>query len=368
MRRCLEKTFAPDGEPVTPVDRQRVVVVAVSGGADSLALAAAVAFEAPKQHTDAHVVIVDHGLQDASADIAAKARQQCLELGYPSDRVQIRRVVVEPAADGVEAAARQARYHALWEAAREVGSDRILLGHTADDQAEQVLLGLLRGSGTRSLAGMRVERSGLLRPFIQDERAVPNGPVRRRDTRAACRALRLEPWHDPHNDDRAYRRVQARQVLAELSEQLDAPTLGLSLFRTASLAARDADYLDSATERALREITGSDDPETWPSRWPVEALAALSPALRLRALRRLLVLCGARDSELAARHVNAVEDLLVNWRGQGPIQVPGHVQVQRRRGELAIEPLTRDNNQNTQSDLRTSERMENGSGRQPHGR
>ena len=214
----------------------------------------------------------------------------------------------------------------------------VLLAHTRDDQAEQVLLALMRGSGPRALAGMRADRARLLRPFLLGPEIVPGGPVRRVDTELACEALGLEPWHDPHNDDPAFSRVRARHTLAALERELAAPTLRRSLFRTAAAAGRDADLLDRLTDEALARSAGTDDARAWPATWSVEALVGLDPALRIRALRRLLVLHGARDAELSSGHLFDVERLLVAWSGQGPIDVPGSVEVRRVGGEMTISP------------------------------
>lgn len=334
VRHALRRTFcrAPEAG--------RRVVVGVSGGADSLALAAALAYEAPKQNVAVDVVIVDHGIQDGSGDVAQTAARTCIEqLGYDEDDVRIVCARVDARSrDGLEAAARKARHQALFDAADAVGAARVVLGHTADDQAEQVLLGLMRGSGVRALAGMRADRARLLRPFILGPEVVPGGPVRRADTEAACVALGLEPWQDPHNQDEAFSRVRARRILGTLEKGLAAPTLRRSLYRTAQSAARDADLLDRLTDEALARAAGTKDPADWPATWPVEALTALDPALRIRALRRLLVLHGARDSELASHHVVDVERLLVAWAGQGPIDVPGSVEVRRVAGEVTIGP------------------------------
>lgn len=336
VRHGLRRAFARHN-PRHGVPR---VAVGVSGGADSLALAAALAFEAPKQDVEVDVVIVDHGLQKASAEVAARAANACTEqLGYAPERVRVVRVEVDAlSADGPEAAARIARHEALLSVADEVGAARVVLAHTADDQAEQVLLALLRGSGTTALAGMRPDRDGLLRPFLLGSDVVPGGPVTREHTEAACVALDLEPWHDPHNDDLRYARVRARRALGLLERDLDAPTLRRSLFRSAAAAGRDADLLTRLTDEALTRLTGTPDETQWPAHWPVEALGTLDPALRIRALRRLLVLHGARSSELAQHHLADVERLLVAWHGQGPIDVPGNVVVSRIGGEVVIGP------------------------------
>lgn len=341
VRQTLNHLLVPD-DSITfgHAPQPGPLLVAVSGGADSLALAAAVAFEAPKLGFTAHVLIVDHGLQTGSADVARTAAQQCIDgLGYSPEHVRMTQVEVGETSAGLEADARRARYAALRQRADELGAQRIMLGHTGNDQAEQVLLGLMRGSGTRSLAGMRVDTRGLLRPFLTDGQLVNGAPVMRDDTEQACAALGLKPWRDPHNTSDAFARVRARKVLAMLENDLGTHGITKNLIRTAASAARDADYLDAETDAALAAIAGTPKANEWPPTWPVEALASLPSALRLRALRRLLVLHGAKDSELASHHIYEVERLLVNWRGQGPIQVPGNVQVHRGGGEVAITAL-----------------------------
>ena len=313
------------------------LVVGVSGGADSLALAAAVGFEAPKLGFTPYVLIVDHQLQPNSDVVAATARRQCVGgLGYAPEHVRIVPVDVESSADGLEADARRARYAALRQYAEELKAFRIVLGHTGNDQAEQVFLGLLRGSGTRSLAGMRPDARGLLRPFVADAQRVPGGPVLREHTQAACAALGLTPWQDPHNESAEFTRVRVRHALTALEGQLGTSGMVRNLMRTASSAARDADYLDAETDAALARIAGTSDSQQWPATWPVPQLRALPPAIRIRAIRRVLVQQGASASELASHHLYEVERLLIDWRGQGPIQVPGSVGVKRSGGEVAI--------------------------------
>src|SRR5215207_3414871 len=142
VRRAVRAVLPPAG----------LVLVALSGGADSLALAAATAFEAPRAGCRAGAVIIDHGLQQGSAEVAARAAAQAAELGLQP--VLVRRVAVAPAGEGgPEASARIARYAALDAAAHETGAVLVLLGHTLDDQAETVLLGLARGAGAASLSG-----------------------------------------------------------------------------------------------------------------------------------------------------------------------------------------------------------------------
>ncbi|MCW2672065.1 MAG: tRNA(Ile)-lysidine synthetase [Frankiales bacterium] len=261
------------------------VSAAVSGGADSLALAAALAFELPSSAA----VVVDHGLQPGSGDVAAKAAAQCESLG-------LRATVLTGRSAPGEAAARELRYQLL-----DAVEGTILLGHTRDDQAETVLLGALRGSGARALAGMAPVRGRYRRPFLD---------LSREQTRAACLEAGLAPWEDPHNDDLGFSRVRFRQLLAEL------PTAGLA--RTARLLREDADALDALA------VPLSDVP----------ALLALPAALRSRSLKRWAEQeCGRA---VTSAHVEALRALVEDWRGQGPVALPGGGRVSRVGGRLAF--------------------------------
>ena len=292
------------------------VAVACSGGRDSLALAAATAFETPH----ATALVVDHGLQEGSADIAARAAQTCADLGLS---VQVLPVRVAPAGEGIEAAARTARYAALTDAALAAGCATVLLGHTLDDQAESVLLGLARGSGPRALAGMapQTQRDGVrwLRPFLT---------ITREDTTAACAALGLQPWDDPHNADPRYLRVRARAALSDLDRDLG-PGIRAGLARSAQLIRQDLALLDEQAAAAAAQL--GDPP------WSCAVLADLPGPLRSRVWRAGLVRAGARSASLSKAHLDAVDALIVNWHGQGPIDVPG-VQVLRRGGRIHLGP------------------------------
>ncbi|MGH8869182.1 MAG: tRNA lysidine(34) synthetase TilS, partial [Actinomycetes bacterium] len=222
VRRALEPVGAGD-----------LVLVACSGGADSLSLAAAAAFEAPRLGLRVGAVTVDHGLQDGSASRATALARTLGAMGLsPSEVV---RVEVD-GEGGPEAAARRARYTALDGAATRLRAAAVLLGHTRDDQAETVLLGLARGSGARSLAGMRAVSGRYLRPLLD---------VSRTTTEAACAASGLEPWSDPQNTDPAYARARVRHEALPVLDRLLGPGIADALARTARLLADDADALDA---------------------------------------------------------------------------------------------------------------------------
>ena len=296
-----------------------LVLVGCSGGADSLALAAALAFEAPRAGLRAGAVVVDHQLQPGSAQVAARAAEQCRALGL--DPVEVGAVRVADTGKGPEAEARRARYRALEHAADRDGAAALLLGHTRDDQAEQVLLGLVRGSGSRSLAGMPERRDSLVRPFLALDRAT---------TRAACAAQGLQPWEDPHNEDPTYLRVRARRLLGELEEALG-PGVAAALARSADLLRQDADTLDALAREARAGL--GDGP------WEVGALAALPRAIRTRVWRLLAIEAGSPPGSLFAAHVDALEALVTSWHGQGPVDLPGRIRARRFDGRLTLEAV-----------------------------
>lgn len=297
------------------------VLVACSGGTDSLALAAATAFEAPKLGLSAGAVVVDHGLQADSAQVAERAAGQCRTLGL--DPVLVRTVEVGTEG-GPEGAARTARYDALRDAADELAADVVLLAHTRDDQAETVLLGLGRGSGARSLAGMAAVAGLLRRPFLEVPRAT---------TAAACIASGLRPWHDPHNDDPQYTRVRVRHEVLPVLEEALGPGVVEALARTAGLLRADADALDQlaadVAETALSRAEGQ-------VRCDVGVLVEEPAAVRTRVLRQAALEAGCRATDLTAGHIAAVEALVTDWRGQRWIDLPQGIRAFRKGGFIIL--------------------------------
>jgi len=275
------------------------VEVALSGGADSLAVAACLAFVGPKAGWRCGAVVVDHGLQPGSAEVATRAAEQARDLGLEAEVVP-----VEVGTDGgPEAAARAARYAVL--RARPV--DAVLLGHTLDDQAETVLLGLGRGSGPRSIAGMAPTDGVVRRPFLR---------LRRSDTEAICTAGGLQWWDDPQNTDAGFRRNRLRHEALPLLEDALGGGVAEALARTADQLRADTDLLDELA-------TAVPDP------CDVAHLEALPPALRTRVLRRAALEAGADGSELAAVHVGELDRLVTDWHGQARVELPGRVSASR---------------------------------------
>jgi len=302
------------------------VLAACSGGADSLALAAALAFEASRAGLRAGGITVDHGLQPGSAAQAERVVATLTGLGL--DPVLSAAVTVAGPGDGSgysgpEAAARQARYAALDQAAAQTGG-WIMLGHTLDDQAETVLLGLARGSGARSLAGMAPASGCYLRPLLG---------IRRADTVAACAAQGLQPWQDPHNDDPAYARVRVRAVLPALEAALG-PGVPAALARTAGLLRADADFLDVITEAEAARLGGT--AAACAGGWETAALAAVPDAVRYRLLRSAALAAGCPAGDLAQRHVASLDELVTGWHGQRWADLPGGVRCRRRCGRLTF--------------------------------
>ncbi|TDN90787.1 tRNA lysidine(34) synthetase TilS [Microbacterium sp. BK668] len=286
------------------------VLVALSGGADSLALAAATAFEARNAGLEAVTVTVDHGLQDGSTDAAATAAAQSRSLG-----LEARVVRVEVGREGGrEAAARAARYAALRDAASTLRAAAVLTGHTLDDQAETVLLGLSRGSGAASLQGMAAVSElahgiALLRPLLG---------VRRATTRAACAAEGLEPWDDPHNSDPSYARVRVRQRVLPVLEAELGPGMAEALARTAEQLREDSEAFDEMIDETIEDLVEHAEAGISVS---VPALAANPPALRNRIIRH--VVHAEFGESLTRMQTLEVARLVTAWSGQGPIDLPG---------------------------------------------
>ncbi len=302
-------------DEVADLSPETQALVACSGGPDSLALALA----AVDAEVRARAVVVDHGLQPGSRAIADAAAEQCRELGLSTDVVTAH---VARSGTGPEAAARAARYAALDRAAAESISPVILLGHTADDQSESVLLGLVRGSGVRSLAGIPRRRGHYRRPFLSMTRAT---------VEASLVEAGITAWQDPHNQDPAYLRSRIRtEVLPFLAEQLG-PGVAAGLRRTGVLARADADLLDSWADREFAAVREAG--------LPVAQLGDFPDAIRWRVLRKILIQAGCPGSDLTMEHVMSVDALITDWHGQGPLMLPGSVVVRRMYGTLEAEPV-----------------------------
>ncbi|WP_460543125.1 tRNA lysidine(34) synthetase TilS [Glycomyces halotolerans] len=294
--------------------RDSLVLVACSGGPDSLALADTTAFVAPRIGLRAGLVTVDHGLQTGSGERAAEVADWARRAGF--DPVETASVQVM-GSGGPEAAAREARYAALDWAAERHGAKAVLLGHTRDDQAETVLLALARGAGPRGIAAMRAVRGRYRRPLLD---------IARTDTHAVCAERGLKPWTDPHNADPRFKRSALRQSMELLAETLGDDIVP-NLARTAALVAADTDLLDAEAD-AVYELCLEAEALR------VDRLEALADPIRRRVLRRWVFQLGVNGAELTHRHLEAVDALVADWRGQGPTFVPGGVAISRDEGLL----------------------------------
>lgn len=299
-----------------------LVLVALSGGPDSLALFAALAFEAPGR---AGAVIVDHQLQEGSDAVAARAAQQADALGSVFTRVV--RVTVPESGAGPEADARTARYSAIQDVAREVGAVTVLLGHTLDDQAETVLLGLARGSGSGSLKGMATVAGLYRRPLLG---------IRRATTVQACAEAGLEPWDDPHNADPAYTRVRVRRSVLPVIEAELGPGVAEALARTAEQLREDEEAFATMIEEVAEELAEHVEAGI---AVPVAALAANPAALRQRIIR--FVVQSEFGVSLSRAHTLEVARLVTDWHGQGPVDLP-EVVATRTGGMIEFRARTAD--------------------------
>ncbi len=311
------------------------VLVACSGGADSLALLAATVFEVSRAPVRVIGVVVDHGLQVGSAEHTARVVAQMTALGV--DETASIRVTVDPGPGGVEAGAREARYAALSQLAAHFDADVVLLGHTLDDQAETVLLGLTRGSGGRSIAGMR-------RGFRQDDGTNQPGGTRfmrpllgltRKQTEAACTADGIEFWTDPHNSDPRFVRSRIRHTVLPTLERELGPGFAAALARTAESVREDVEALDDLACRDLEELRVDDGFDTL-------GLDRADPAVKNRVIRLASLEAGALPSDLTRDHILAVADLAYGHRDDRQIQLPGHVTAYRVGTVLRFRRTARD--------------------------
>ncbi|GAB3807141.1 tRNA lysidine(34) synthetase TilS [Humibacter antri] len=313
VRRAVREALASE------VGRGALVLVGLSGGADSLALAAGAGFEGPRAGIRVGAVIVDHGLQDASAETADRAREQAVALGL--DPVLVKRVEVG-AEGGPEAAAREVRHAAFAEALRETDASHVLLAHTLDDQAETVLLGLARGSGAASLQGMASASGSVLRPLLG---------VRRETTRQACLDAGLTPWDDPHNLDLSYARVRVRRNVLPVLERELGPGVAEALARTAEQLREDAEAFDEMIEEVIEDIC---EPAEAGIAVSVRALEANPTALRNRIIR--FVVHSEFGVALERVHVLGVARLVTDWHGQKPLDLPGGIRAARGGGHIVF--------------------------------
>lgn len=308
-------------EVLTELPADGLVLVACSGGPDSVALAAATA-EVVRPPRRAGAVIVDHGLQPSSDDVAEQAADTCRTLGL--EPVIVTAVTVVDTGEGPEAAARSARYQALTQQAEAVGAAAVLLGHTSDDQAETVLLGLARGSGGRSLAGMSAARGVFRRPLLGLDRqtvrsAYPDLPVH----------------HDEQNSDPRFLRARVRNEVLPVLEVVLGPGVSAALARTAELLRADADAIASWAEHVAAAALSSAAGQV---RVEAHALVGLPVAVVARVMREAALLAGSDGGRLTSVHVRALTALVTDWHGQGAVALPGGKTAVRASGTVVFGP------------------------------
>jgi tRNA(Ile)-lysidine synthase len=297
------------------------ILVAVSGGADSLALASAANFGGRKLKLNVAAVIIDHGLQAGSDKVAKKAKSRCESLGI--EQVVIEKVTVRQTGDGLEAQARESRYKGIEKVRAKLGASWVLLGHNLNDQAETVLLGLARGSGLRSIAAMAkvdLDRK-LLRPFLDISSA---------DLRKACNDQGIEYWNDPHNKDDRFLRVKVRK-LAENLEKTLGPGFAAALARTAEIARESDEALGLlATQLAARARAKSTAKK---AHFEIEPLRLAPAALRRKAIHQICLDAGAKN--LSRAQVLQIEQLITAWKGQKSSVISG-ITVERVANQLVV--------------------------------
>ena len=298
-----------------PGDR---ILLAVSGGADSLLLAAATNLEASKVGIQLNALVVDHQLQKDSEQVALTAQKKLVEFGITEVHVTQVLVNEDVGNGGLEAAARRARYDALDVEADRIGAVAIFLGHTEDDLAETVLLGLARGSGTRSLSGMAFQVGRYVRPFLELTRA---------QVLAACQESGIEYWSDPHNQEMSFARVRVRNEILPMMEKEIGPGISKALARTSRILREDADALDLIAGDLFASLAD-------PTQIPIEWIAEVPSAVRKRVIKRAIEAMGAPT--LTAEQILEVDALVAAWKVQGPVALAGGITARRDSGRLTL--------------------------------
>jgi len=298
-----------------PGDR---ILLAVSGGADSLLLAAATNLEASKVGIQLSALVVDHQLQNGSGEVALSAQKKLIELGITEANISQVEVIGNVGNGGMEAAARRARYEALDAEADRIGAVAIFLGHTEDDLAETVLLGLARGSGTRSLSGMAFHVGRYVRPFLELSRA---------QVLTACKESGIEFWSDPQNEDLSFARVRVRNEILPKMEKEIGPGISKALARTSRILREDADALDLIAGDIFASLAD-------PAQIPIELISELPIAVRKRVIKRAIEAMGAPS--LSAEQILEVEALVGGWKGQGAVALAGGITARRDSGRLTL--------------------------------
>jgi tRNA(Ile)-lysidine synthase len=295
-------------------DSAQPVLFGCSGGTDSMALAVALFMES--LNTKVIPIVIDHGLQEGSAQITSQTIDRLKQIGFT--QVESARAQVTMT-DGLEASARRARYQLFNQFIETYQPKYFLLAHTLNDQAENVLLGLARGSGARSLSGMAVKNNIFVRPLLKISREL---------TTAACSEARIEIWSDPHNEDLRFTRVRVRKNLLPIIEDNLGPGITEALVRSADLLRDDADALDGFAAEYFNQAD--------PFNLEVKELERLPKAITTRVLRLAIYKAGAPAGSLSAEHIAAAQALISDWHGQKEVSLPGNVKLLRNSGRITL--------------------------------
>jgi len=294
------------------------VLVGCSGGADSLALAWTTLVVGKRLELKTGVIIVDHQLFPESNSVALNAKKQCEDLGI--EEVIIKKVNVEQNHEGLEAAARIARYEAFENVLQETNAQVILLAHTQDDQAETVLMRLTRGSGAKSLSGMAQVSGKYLRPFLH---------LRKKLVHDSLDLIGLKAWQDPANTDPQFLRVKVRhELMPKIVEVLGESAIS-SLDKTSQLLRLDNQALEDLAQQFFES---QKDVKT--NGLEISELEKLPEAIRTRVLRICAIASGVHPGPFSFEHIEAIDALVKNWHGQGNVDLPGFIQATRVNGSL----------------------------------
>ena len=310
------------------------LVVAVSGGPDSVALLLALNQLAPELGLDLHVAHLDHGLRPASPEDAHFVADLARRLDLPAtiERADVARVA-ELRRRGIEDAARSARFDFLARVAQATGADAVALGHTADDQAETVLLHVVRGTGLSGLRGMRSDTTLELPSGVSIRLVRPLLEVSRAETVAYCAASGVTPRHDESNDSPDFVRNRVRAEVLPLLRTIN-PRIAEALVRLGEAATLDDDFAEESVSSVWPDVARADGTTVEIER---AAFLALAPAIRRRVLRRAFAEIGESTDGLSTAHVRAAESLTRDGAAGDATDLPGGFRLVVGYGRARIE-------------------------------
>ena len=285
------------------------ILVACSGGADSLALAWTSQVVTKRIGLNLIAVIIDHQLIKESSQVAQDAKKKCEDFGV--EKVVIKQIEVKDDNEGLEAAARKARYEAFEELVNEFNAKAVLLAHTQDDQAETMLMRLTRGSGAKSLSAMKEVSGKYLRPFLH---------IRKQVLVVALEKENISYWQDPANTNYKFLRAKVRhELMPKLIEVLGDSAID-SLDRTSELLKEDNEALESIALESYEKLN---------KELKVQELEKLPTAIRKRVIKIAALNSGVTPGPFSFEHIEAIDALVTNWRGQGNVDLPGFIQASR---------------------------------------